>query len=67
MTERTKLKARIRRRPRRDLDLADEAAVREDIVHDITGHFTLSGGLQPLARFFGPGWEEQMELAAELD
>lgn len=67
MAEQTKMKARIRRRPLQGLDVQDADAVRASIVHDIGAHFTLSGGLADLARFFGATWEEHVDFSAELE
>lgn len=67
MAEQVKMKARIKRRPRTDLDVTDAHAVRASIVHDIGAHFSLSGHLADYARFFGATWEEQVDFSAELE
>lgn len=67
MAEQVKMKAQIKRRPRTDLDVTDADAVRASIVHDIAAHFVLAGHLAERARFFGAGWEEQIDFSAELE
>lgn len=67
MAEQVKMKAKIRRRPRTDLDVTDADAVRAAVVHDIGAHFALSGQLPDLGRFFGANWEEQIDFSAELE
>ncbi len=63
----TKMKAKIRRRPLTGLDPTDGDAVRASIVHDIEAHFALNRNIADLGRFFGATWEEHIDFSPELE
>ncbi|MFZ5476689.1 MAG: hypothetical protein ACOZNI_07940 [Myxococcota bacterium] len=67
MSERVETRLRFRRRPRPDLASVSADEVRAAVLRNAADLYLLAGRASPIVRFYGAGWEEELDLSDELE